>query len=301
MPELDASLFLGGAGKGPEADFRKIEVGNFQEDVDKVLTHYFKWKGDAIGLVGITTSKDNQRVDGATFFVRGKFKETTHKLNAEAIWETADPNCVIQLHLPSASQFRFVAGGLYSDFLPASHLQYQCEALQHGKPTTIIKPSDYNEAGVEDFALRMVCQLSRNSSAKKGILLRYAILLYPGSLTALTSRPTEQGPSWPGIKIASGEMPLGPKPTKPWGCPILPIIKTGTLFAKDSAAPSGDQLKRAIGNVMTEAGAHDGRSNGSSLREKWARLRQYPAENKTVEPSLTWPPPDPEPDNSGRT
>jgi hypothetical protein len=45
MPPLDPSHFAGGSEAGPEADLRKIEVGNFEDDVDKVLKHYFKWKG----------------------------------------------------------------------------------------------------------------------------------------------------------------------------------------------------------------------------------------------------------------
>lgn len=45
MPELDPAFFEGGAEAGPEADRRKIEVGNFSGDVDKSLKHHFKWKG----------------------------------------------------------------------------------------------------------------------------------------------------------------------------------------------------------------------------------------------------------------
>lgn len=46
MPELDQAFFLGDLDKGLETDLRRIEVGNFENDVDKILKHYFKWKGN---------------------------------------------------------------------------------------------------------------------------------------------------------------------------------------------------------------------------------------------------------------
>lgn len=45
MPELDPAFFLGDLDNGVEADLRRIEVGNFESDVDKILKHHFKWKG----------------------------------------------------------------------------------------------------------------------------------------------------------------------------------------------------------------------------------------------------------------
>ena len=92
---------------------------------------------------------------------------------------------------------------------------------------------------------------------------------------------------------------LGPRPTEKWGCLNLPIIRSSLPFSHNPAAPSGDRLRRAIGNIMSRAGAHDGRSNGNSVREKWARLRKNPEENTTKDPALVWPPPSQEPEISG--
>jgi len=301
MPVLNPNLFLGDLDRGPVDDLRKIEVGNFEEDADKVLKHYFKWKGGCTGLVGIVTSNDNTRVDDALFFVRGKFDDTVHRIDVSAIWEGADPNCVLQLQIPTGDDFIFSKGGLYSDFLPSAKIRFECQKLRQGHEPTILSPKEYQKAGVQDFALRMICQVSRTSNNKKGVILKYAILLYPGSISALTSNPGEQGASWPGIKIASGDMPLGPRPTVKWGCPFLPVIKSGTNFSHTATAPSGDRILRAISHVMAMAGAHDGRSNGSIMREKWERLRTHPEENTTKEPGITWPLPSLEPANSGRT
>lgn len=55
MPQLDSSFFDGGTDEGPEIDRRKIEVGNFEDDVDKALKHHFKWKGKKIHSHSIGT------------------------------------------------------------------------------------------------------------------------------------------------------------------------------------------------------------------------------------------------------
>lgn len=163
-----------------------------------------------------------------------------------------------------------------------------------------MSPSNYNKAGIGEFALRIVAQISRSSSGKKGVMMKYAVLLYPGSISALTANAGEQGPSWPGIKLSSGEFPMGPRPTAKWGCPVLPFIRISNPLNENSTIPPGDRLRRAIGNIMVRAGAHDGRSSGHSLREKWEKLRRQPEENTTKEPSVTWPPPEPEPAISGK-
>lgn len=209
---------------------------------------------------------------------------------------------MVSIRIPTGDNFRFSEGGLYSDFFPSAKTDFECLKLRQGKEPTAIAAAGYAKHGVGDFATRIICTLSRSSGTKKGIFLKYTILLYPGSISALTTNPGEQGPSWPGIKIASGEMPVGPHPpTTKWGCPFLPVIRTDALLTGETAAPSAEQLRRAIGRVMSRAGAPDGRSNGASLRGKWERLRKNPADNTTKEPGLTWPATTEEPATPGRT
>jgi len=254
MPELDASLFSGETDRGPEAELRHTEVSNFQEGVNTALTKNFKWNGKAMGIIGLTTGRNNLTVEDGRFIIRGTFTEAAHKLDASAIWEEADPECFINLKLPKGDVFTFSEGGLYSDFIPSSQLKFQCLAMQSNKELVTIAPADYTEAGVGEFAVRIICQISRASTAKKGVMMRYVIQLYPGSLAALTGTRGEQGPSWPGIKIGSGEFPLGPKPRLAWRCPILPFIKAGTPFTENPVAPSGDRLRRAISSIMNLSG-----------------------------------------------
>ena len=258
------------------------------------------YTGEAVGLCGLWTTTDNRRVENAIFFIRGRLDQDTHRLDACSIWEEADQNCVLQIKLPTADAFNFSEGGLYSDFLPSSKVDFEFRKLQQGSDPIILPTDSYSKAGIGEFSLRMICQLSRASTIKKGVILRYTLLLYPGSVSALTTNPGEQGPSWPGIRLANGEIPLGPRPSAKWGCPILPILRCATPLSVDPTAPSGPRLRRAIDNVMSRAGDHDGRSNGHRMREKWEKLRGKP-EDKTKEPAITWPPPSAEPEITGTT
>lgn len=252
-----------------------------------------------MGLLGVITSGDNRRIDEAFFFIRGKFEDPVIRMDASAIWEDADPNYVMQINLPTGDDFSFSEGGLYSDFLPSAKVKFQCQKLQHGKEPSTMSPSNYSKAGIGDFALRIIVQIARASSVKKGVMMKYAVLLYPGSISSLTANAGEQGPSWPGIKLSSGEFPMGPRPSVKWGCPVLPFIRISDPLSENSVIPPGETLRRAISNVMARGGVHDGRSNGSSLREKWEKMRRQPEVNTTKEPTITWPPPSPEPKITG--
>ena len=98
----------------------------------------------------------------------------------------------------------------------------------------------------------MVCQVAKSSSPAKGVIIKYLIYLFPrsrGEILEMGEAP-RQG-AWPGLKIAEGEFPLGPKPTTAWQCPILPLIVPGTSFATLAVAPTADRLRQGIANVMT--------------------------------------------------
>ena len=130
------------------------------------------FSGNAVGLCGLVTTQDNLRVENATFFVRGRFENPTHRINASAVWEAAGENLVMEFNLPSGDDFTFSQGGLYSDYLPSSKVAFVCKKLHLGKDADTLSHDEYGKAGIEDFALRMVCQLSRATTVKKGVTLR---------------------------------------------------------------------------------------------------------------------------------
>ena len=298
---LEKHFFAGDCDRGPEAELHLTEVRNLHEDVDAALKKHFKWDGSGIGLVGLITSLDNKRVDGGRFFTRGRITDGDRRFNCTEIWPQAHINTTITILIKTCNNFTFESGSLHSDFLESSQVNFTCHELRSGQQPTHILPINFHKWRIGDFCLRMICHLSRNSSSKKGVILRYTIILYPGGIDDLTRRPEEQGPSWPGIKVATGEMPLGPSPKFRWKCPILPFIIPSTPFIQLAIAPTGDRLRRAIGNILASAGAPETTKNITLLMEKWNAMRDNPETNTTKPPSVVWPTPSVEPENPGRT
>lgn len=297
---LEKHFFSGETDRGPESELHLLEVSNFETDADAVLKKHFKWDGSCIGLIGLRTSADNMRIDGGQFFTRGKITEGERKFNCTDIWPAAHINTTINITVATSNDFAFSAGGLHSDFLPSSQVTFTCHELRSGQQAIHILPANYGKWKIGDFCLRMVCHLSRSSSSKRGVVLRHTILLYPGSRDELTASDREQGPSWPGIKVASGEFPLGPPPRHRWRCPILPFIIPARPFSQLARAPTGDRLRRAIGNILASAGAPEAVKNAAALHEKWSALRANPDTNVAKTPGIVWPPPTAEPENPGR-
>ncbi len=297
---LEKHFFAGDSSKGPETELHHCEVSNLRDDVDAALKRHHKWDGSCIGLIGLWTSSDNLRVHGGSFFTRGKITDGEHRFNCSDIWPEAHVNTTLTINVATCNNFTFNAGGLHSNFLASSDVTFTCHELRSGAAPAHILPANFSKFNIGDFCIRMICHLSRSSSGKRGVILRYTIALYPGKGADLTRVVNEQGPSWPGIKITTGKFPLGPTPKNKWGCPILPFIIPGTPFSTLPRGPSGDKLKRAIDNIMSSAGAAETVKNVAALQEKWANLRANPEANVAKPPSITWPAPAAEPTNTGR-
>ncbi len=77
MPDnASRTLFSGGEVLHPN-DLGNAEVANFGNNIDNRLREHYKWKGQALGTIGLTLSSDNECVIGGLFITRGatKFKE----------------------------------------------------------------------------------------------------------------------------------------------------------------------------------------------------------------------------------
>jgi hypothetical protein len=71
MPMLTSrTLFSVGEAIHPN-DLGNSEVLNFSTSVDNRLKDIYKWKGQALGAVGLTLSADNAKVIGGQFMTRG--------------------------------------------------------------------------------------------------------------------------------------------------------------------------------------------------------------------------------------
>jgi hypothetical protein len=209
---LEKHFFAGDYSKGPESEPHHCEVNNLRDDVDAALKKYHKWDGSGVGLIGLWTSPDNLRVHGGSFFTRGKIADGEHRFNCTDIWPEAHVNTTITINVSSCNNFTFNSGGLHSDFLASGEVPFTCHEIRSGAAPAHILPANFSKFNIGDFCIRMICHLSRSSSGKRGVILRHTIALYPGKGADLTRVANEQGPSWPGIKVMSGEFPLDPPP-----------------------------------------------------------------------------------------
>jgi hypothetical protein len=135
----------------------------------------------------------------------------------------------------------------------------------------------------------MVCQVSSTSDGRKGIIVKYVILLFPESAEELNNSPEAQLPGWPGIKAYEGTFGVVPKPTVPWQCPVLPFIRPGVPFQELDVAPSTERIRWAVAAVMRKCGQPLILSDGRAVLTKWQQIRANPRLADITPPTTTWP------------
>ena len=84
------------------------------------------------------------------------------------------------------------------------------------------------ERGAGEFSLRVIAQIAR-SDPSKGVKIMVTVLLFPLNAKAMMeSAEGAVAAGWPGFFIFETDCLLGPKASTEWGCPIMPLLKTGT-------------------------------------------------------------------------
>jgi hypothetical protein len=87
MKSLPKTLFSGGENIS-ENDKKRLFVNNFSDNLETVLGD-FSWDGKATGIIGLTLSNDNRRVEIGRFYTREVLQERSIKVAASEIWENA--------------------------------------------------------------------------------------------------------------------------------------------------------------------------------------------------------------------
>ena len=231
MPQLDKKLYAGVGDFDPE-ELAKGEVRNFTIDIATKLRE-FGWNGTSkCCSVGLALSPDNKRVEQGALLVRGNLDD---KLTVEAnkIWPEAKSGVRLTLKLRAGELFTFSEGDLGSDIVDQAQVEHGFYKHVEGTTPTPILEADHKEEGIGRFCLRMTCVLSNNSSAKSGVILKYTIVLLPSSKEALLDQyDLAQSAAWPGLRVTDGYLTLIPRPSKNWGCPVIPFIKPGHPWPK---------------------------------------------------------------------
>jgi len=299
MTELSAQIFFGGDSQVDPDDLGKTEVSNYTTSVDRALTSHFAWDESAIGCLGLALSRDNSKVTSGVFITRGVTGLSEYAVTCDQIWPGSSSNITLAVKIPTLNPFTFSGGGLWSDLIPSERFTvafYNTAAGTEDRTVILGTPE-----GVGQFCLRLVCQPSSLSSGKRGIICKYTILLFPAAAQELGDTPESRFAGWPGLKVGDGHFPLGPRPTKKWQCPVLPLIRPGTPFADNSEAPESFRLRFAISNIMGKVYQPDAARSVGALMAKWEKIRSNPREILSKPPATCWPAAAPFQEERGKT
>jgi hypothetical protein len=294
MPPLDKKLFAGDSGLTID-ELKQVEVRNFHQDVIDRLKNC-GWNGKAkCCCVGLTLSLDNKKVIQGAFLVKGDLNE---KLTIEAnkIWPSANSKVNLVLSFPNGEVFTFSEGDLGSDIVPQQAVEQAFYLTSEGRPPAVILEADYAEYGLGAFSLRMTCVLSKNSSEKAGVIVKYTVLLFPESKESLLADyALSQSAAWPGIRLTEGYLPLLPRPYTKWQCPVTPFVLAGVPL--DEASPTSACLRRAVAAMMAKTVEPETARTGAAVLSKWLRLTSNPEDMLVKTGEVTWPQPkQPEPE-----
>jgi hypothetical protein len=295
MPDLDTNIHFGGSENVNPDDLGRAEVHNFSTNIDIALRDIFQWDGKAIGTVALTLNHDNSKVETGVFVTRGDPNLSEFRAPCDQIWQEAPNDITLAVRITTLNPFIFSDGGLWSDLSPREKFRHHFFDRENAPIL-----DGYAELGIGDFCLRMVCQPSSKSSGRKGVILKYTILLFPASAESLSDFAESKFPGFPGLKVGDGHFPMGPAPTAKWRCPIIPLIRPGTPFEENDNAPSSQHLRFAIAAVMRRSRQPDIARSCTSLATKWERIRGNPRELANNLPATTWPQHPPIPEQLGK-
>jgi hypothetical protein len=260
MSVLGNAVFFGGSEDIDGDDLAKSEVNNFTDSVDRALKSFHGWKGKAIAVLGLTLTPDNLRIASGKIITRGSLDLKDKKIAANLIWPAAKENVAIVIQFPSADTFSFTdSSGLWSDIMSDNEIAHHYCDTTEGRGAQPLLATDERRVGTvgQGFSIRMLLQICSLSSQARGVVLKYAIILFPAGAEELATNPESKFPGWPGIKIAEGTIPLGPKPSQPWKCPVIPFLLPATPFQDEDVAPRSHKLRVAVAGIMRNVKAAD--------------------------------------------
>ncbi len=297
MAALEKALFNSPRDLDSE-EIRKLSVNNFSTEVGARLTAQGWSREVGWACIGLFLSPDNQLVDGGTFMVKGPVDGKQISIEADKIWPSADKRAVLMLRITDGAVFSFTEGGLTSDILARDAVTHSLVATADNRQPAPILESNYEEWGFRGFSLRMLCTISKKSSAKAGIIIKYTILLFPMDREPLLEKyELAQSAAWPGLRIAEGHLPLMPRAQQAWGCPVLPLLGIG---ADSGNLPKSDILRAAIASIMGRGVTPETGRSGQAVTTKWERLANNPEEAIERPGDVLWPQPAPATQSTGK-
>jgi hypothetical protein len=281
--ELNKKWFTG-ADELPEMVAENLEVPGFGRPLNAALGKN-GWDGKAAAGIGLELSSDNRAVKSGQFFIRGPLSAEPGQLQAGKLWERAAKDLLVTFSFPHGGEFDFSDGSLASDYLEGDSVKLTVERAEQRVPQ-----AEWLQNGITPFSLRLVAYLDKLSN-KNEPRIKYNLLFFPATKEQMEEvSEAVQGPAWPGVKILEGHADFFPRaPQGGWGCPIYPVLCTGSRFELAPNLPSGHDLRFAIAKIMATARLPVPCVNHSTMKRKWVQIQEDPDAYEERTPAVTWP------------
>ena len=166
---------------------------------------------------------------GGQFVTRGTtgFKEL--KFPCNFIWEDSTPEIYLALNIPTLDIFSFDnGGGLWSNIVASASIVHSFHKTTTGE---VVLADERSEQGVGNFSARMNCQLSSSSDGRRGIVVKFVILLFPAGADELADAPESKFAGWPG-QVVRGYIPGCPEADRAVAVPHRPLPATRGTFLR---------------------------------------------------------------------
>ena len=297
MPTLTNALFVGEC-KVDTNDWKKISVPGLGPRQVSEFLETFGWDGLAAASVGLRMAADNESVSAARLSIVGCWAPQPAKVQAQKLWARAPANIWLEIDLQDMGTFRFADNNMVSCYIPDIAIKHCFITLEDGEQQKVLTDEEVTASNITPFALRAACGLSSASSAVDGVWMTCAVVVYPASEEEMAAlSPAYKSPTWPGIKLAEGDIPILPRAGKShpalqgkeWGCPVTPALIPGAPWEETGKNLEQSTVTAAIGNLLNSGQFPSCAASADSLKRKWDAAQRAPEKMAQKKPEVTWP------------
>ena len=263
-------------------DVDALSVDGFGSPAETLLDN-INWSREIVALTGIRLTPDNLRVASSAIFLLGSLC-VDKRVSVTKVWNFPTTT-YITITVNNANIFTFPNGALTSDYVDSSALSFKFS--QSGSSLELSSLADF---GYKGFCLRAALAPISPTFSK------IWITLFPFSKADLiSSHPLAPNPSFPGLKILEGDIPLaplsaGPPLEKDWGFPFAPAFLIGSELDPDAPLPSNLTIIAALTSMLRNPVRPEQHSSGAKLAARYADLLEHGSSQlKTLSTEHIWP------------
>jgi len=288
MPTLDKSFFSGTGNPDPRTAI-KAEIVNTSDSLDDALEALGGEDAALIACIVLHLTADNTKVNNGEFALRGYIDASELRIVCKKIWPKADSGLSLCLTIPEAKVFAFSNGGRASDYVDQELVHHHFVEGAENRAPQRVEAYTAKERGAGEFSLRVIAQIAR-SDPSKGVKIMVTVLLFPLNAKAMMeSAEGAVAAGWPGFFIFESDCLLGPKASTEWGCPIMPLLKTGTALKDSPRVPFGEDLRLAVAAIMGRSYKPEYYKTPATVQDKTTYYTEHPDEFTDRPSIVTWP------------